>query len=74
MSTQVADLRAAQEVIDRVSKLADQLDAEATERNRIADRLPDQPAYYMEINRLVVAAEHQRRAAKQIRRALGATR
>jgi hypothetical protein len=52
--------------------LADEMEAEATERDRMAERLPDQPAYHMEINRLVVAAEHQRRAAKQVRRYLTA--
>lgn len=55
--------------LDRVLAVADDLEREAADRDRMADRLPNQPAYHLEINRLVVAAEHQRRAAKRIRRA-----
>lgn len=53
-----------------VLALADELEREATKRNQIADRLPNQLAYHMEVNRLVVAAEHQRRCGKRLRRIL----
>ena len=57
-------------VIARFLALAEFLENEAAERDRMADRLSDAPAYHMEINRLVVGAKHQERAAKQIRRAI----
>jgi hypothetical protein len=50
-----------------VLALAEKLDGEAAERDRIAERLPNTPSYRMEINRLLVAAKHQARAARRIR-------
>jgi hypothetical protein len=59
-------------IVGGLLDLADELERESAERKQIADRLPDAPSYHMEINRLVVAAEHQQRAAKQLRHRVAA--